>query len=667
MLAFLQVTEVRSQKKILDQANKLFNSYAYVEAKDLYKKALKVNKNSSAIGILKRIGDCYYYNSNLEDAAYWYQRLWHKKSQKDSILKQKTENDQVLSPIEIQEAEVEPEYYFRTAQVLRHLKKYQLADKYIMLLKETGSEDTRIQKLIDNPGYLKNILTQSGRHRIQLIPQNSRGVDFAPSFYKNKIIFSSSRVNKITRVRNKWTNQPYLDLYRFKLRDHDSIFSYPFKFSKNINSVLHESTSAFTKDGATVYFTRNNLTKSKIKKDSAGVSRLKIYKSTYTSKKEWSEPEELPFNNNEYSVAHPALDSSGTKMYFASDMPGGYGMSDLYVVDINPNGSFGTPKNLGPTINTEGRDTFPFMTDSGMLYFASDGHLGLGGFDLFLTRLDSEDFGVYNLGEPVNSISDDITLIFDEKLNRGYFASNRPGGRGEDDIYGFTEVKPFTKNCMGHIRAMIINEETGALITNANIEIKNQNGEVTFSGVTDIEGSYYTDLECSTDQKYTVVVKKADYEDLIFDITISPENNTFDEELKMKNAVPSQPKIAAGIDLAKLLNLNPIYFASNKYNILPKSAIELDKVVAFLKENEDIRIEIGSHTDSKGSDQYNLKLSQNRAASTGKYIISKGIKAERVLNKGYGESTLINKCKNGVPCSKQEHAMNRRSEFIVLE
>jgi len=286
--------------------------------------------------------------------------------------------------------------------------------------------------------------------------------------------------------------------------------------------------------------------------------------------------------------------------------------------------------------------------------------------DLFITDLTDQDFGIINLGEPINSVSDDITLIFNEESKIGYFASNRPGGRGQDDIYQFEETKPVVRDCQGLFKCIVQDEKSGALIIEATLTITNEEGEEVFTGKTNEEGTAFTEINCA-DKNYKVTVAKEGYVPFEKEIATSFDNQFPIEQIQLKPIIPETPKVAAGIDLAKLLNLKPIYFASSKWDILPKSAIELDKVVAFMKENKDVRIEVRSHTDSKGSDSYNLKLSQSRAASTGKYIVGKGISATRVLNKGFGETKLTNKCSNGVPCSKQQHADNRRSEFIVLD
>lgn len=649
------IASITAQEKLIKKAHSLFNTFAYAEAIESYKKIIK--KGNGTLEVYKKLGDCYYYNSNLKDGARWYQKMWDR--QKEIV--EETEDTVQLLEYQLQESlDIPVEYYFKTAHSYKFLKKYNKADSIIKQLKEKNIEDSRVKRFLEQPDYLDKIDSKSGRYIIENIPQNSLGVDFAPSFYKDQIVFSSSRADNKRRKKSQWTQQPYLDLYKFK-NQNSLETTYSQVFSEAINSRLHESTSAFSKEGDIVYFTRNNLLDSKSVKDSTGIIRLKIYQASLDKNLKWSEIKELPFNNDEYSVAHPALNIDGTKVYFASDMPGGYGMSDLYEVEIKSDGTFGAPKNLGADINTEGRDTFPFMSHSGTLYFASDGHLGLGGLDIFAVKLEGDDKTVYNVGKPINSSADDMTFIFDEDSRKGYFASNRSGGRGNDDIYSFIETTPLITKCECSFNGIVADGKSGNILNNANIEVRDSNNIIVFAGKTNEKGETFINLDCG-DKTYEITVQKEDYDPVVENIKTSRDDLFLYRTIKLKSNVPEK-----GIDLAKLLNLKPIYFDSNKALILNDSAKELDKVIDYMKEYLSIKIEIGSHTDSKGSDRYNMNLSERRATSTANYVISKGVDPLRVKSRGYGETVLINRCENGVRCSKDEHAQNRRSEFIVIE
>ncbi|WP_299903087.1 OmpA family protein [uncultured Aquimarina sp.] len=630
-----------AQEREYKKANLSYDNYAFKDAIESYKKIIK--KGNAPIEIYKKLGDCYFFNSNLKDAAKWYLKMMEKK-------KELEKKGQEVTGITAED-------YFRTSQSLKFLKEYRKADSILLKLNDLSNTDSRAKRLINNPDYLEKIAVQSNRYIIENLPSNSAFVDFAPSIYKGQLVFASERKQG---KKNSWTKRSYLNLFSFKIES-KSDSNYPKEFSKEISSRLHESTTSFNKQGTTIYFTRNNLLRSKFGKDSTGVNRLKIYRASKNNKSKWSDIEDLSINNDQYSIAHPTLSPDEKKLYFASDMPGGYGMADLYVVDINEDGSLGNPQNLGPEINTEGRDTFPFISSKGILYFASDGHLGLGGLDIFAVDLEKSYKEIYNIGEPINSPADDITFYIDGDTRKGYFASNRYGGRGNDDIYSFVETSPLITKCEGSLLLKIIDNKSADPISNTEIEITNKNGEPIFSGKTNDKGEAYINLECG-DKTYDVITKKEDYESKSASIIVTRDNPFPSKTIKLKNNIPDK-----GIDLAKLLNLKPIYFASNKAVILNNSAKELDKIVNYMKEYPSIKIEIGSHTDSKGSDVYNLKLSKRRATSTANYIISKGINSSRVKSKGYGETVLINRCGNGIKCSKDEHAQNRRSEFIVVE
>lgn len=649
-------TLVCAQKNAIEKANKLYDQYSYKDAINEYQKL--IDNGYETIEVFQKIGDCYFYNTNLKEAATWYNKMFIRQK---GIL-----NGTIKLNAPKENSNIPTEYYFKASQTYKSLKQYKKADSLFKILEQKSINDSRYQRFVDQPDYLEQIKLKSGNYKIENIPQNHEGVDFAPSYYKHKIVFSSSRNNKNGK-KSKWTHQPFLNLQMFTNKDTQAKET-PIPFSDLLNSRLHESTTAFDSTGSVIYFTRNNLLNSKSESDSKGLIRLKIYKASLDHTSKWSKVEELPFNSNQYSVAHPALSADGKKMYFVSDMPGGFGMSDLYVIDINTDGTFGKPKNLGPNINTEGRDSFPFLSANGILYFSSDGHLGLGGFDIFSVELNNSEINVSNIGEPINSPADDITFIIDENMEKGFFASNRSGGKGADDIYRFeklTAKKVITKTlktppCKRIFNGTIKDQLSGIEISKALITVKNQNQDTIYNGVTNSKGLFLLESNCD-DELYEIIVNKQNYEHLKKKFPLTKQMTTHDEIITLTSNLP--PK---GSDLAEVLNLKPIYFSSNKASILDEITRELDKVVEFLKKNKTIKIEVGSHTDSKGSDAYNLQLSERRAASTAIYIINHGINPSRVLNKGYGETKLVNHCSNGIQCSNEEHALNRRSEFVVI-
>ena len=385
---------------------------------------------------------------------------------------------------------------------------------------------------------------------------------------------------------------------------------------------------------------------------------MKLYKSKLEDGV-WQKAEELPFNSEEYSVAHPALSADGKTLYFASDMPGTLGLSDIWKVAINHDDTFGEPVNLGNTINTEGRDTFPFVTQSGRLFFASDGHVGLGGLDIFVANGDTNTVEVINVGKPVNSTVDDFSLILNEETGEGYFASNRANGVGNDDIYSITPVIP---KCEQLITGVVTDNETKQVIAGTTVQLRNAENEVLAQTTTEAQGRYsFNDIACATG--YAVRGEKETYKPAEASVTTADASGETVKDL----ILTPELVIREGDDLAIVLNLNPIYFDYDKSFIRPDAALELAKVISVMRQFPTLKIDVRSHTDSRGRDTYNKALSQRRNSSTIQYIIDQGIASNRLTGRGYGESQLLNRCSNGVKCSDEEHQLNRRSEFIVVE
>lgn len=407
---------VFSQEKQLERANEAFKKYAYIEARGMYLKAIE--KGGKSIELYERLGDSYYFNGELEKAAQWYRVL-------SSLYPEKMKS----------------EYRTRYVQCIKSTEGYKDEDNIAHWLYGNNDENDGEKRAYDSLSDVSSKRDKPKGFIVDVLNINSKYSDYAPSFYNGELVFASSRnTNNFSTVLHEWNNQPFLDLYTTTRVSEEKRIE---KLKGNINTKFHESSATFSRDRRTVYFTRNNYSKRKPKTNTEGVVLLKIFRARY-EKGKWGDVEELPFNSNEYSVAHPALSSDGEFLYFASDMPGTLGKSDLYVVEINEDESFGTPKNLGGLINTSGRETFPYISDKGKLFFASDGHNGLGGLDIFMAIPNEEGVvGVYNLGKPINSPKDDFTFIINEKNKTGYFASNRKGGKGDDDIYGFRQIISF--------------------------------------------------------------------------------------------------------------------------------------------------------------------------------------------------------------------------------
>ncbi|NJB72441.1 outer membrane protein OmpA-like peptidoglycan-associated protein/tetratricopeptide (TPR) repeat protein [Saonia flava] len=627
-----------AQEGKLKKAKTNIDNFAFVEAISSYSELVKKGYNSK--DIFSNLGNAHYLNANYKEAANWYGKL-----------------------LKLNTTDIDAEYLYRYAQSLKSIEKYSESDSWMQKFNKAKADDTRALKFNKNKDYLEQIKITSGRYQIENLKINSKASDFSPSFYKNDLlVFSSARDSGIAKKNiHAWNDKPFLNLFKTDKQSNGNLKE-PVKFSKKINKKTHESSPTFSKDGNTIYFTRNNSSNGNFSRDKKGISRLKVYTSTYKNGV-WGNIRELPFNSNDYSVAHPTLNSDGTKLYFASDMPGSIGASDIYVVDIKKNGKFGTPQNLGDKINTEGNETFPFITDSNILYFASNGHPGLGGLDMFAAEMSNTvDSPVINLGEPINSNKDDFSLIIDETSKSGYFASNRKGGKGDDDIYSFLELKPIVFNCSNTIQGIVKDIENGNTLSNAIIKLINDKNEE-FTVISNESGHFKIDLKCGN-KFNTAHVSLEKYEYSTINFNVLPK-----ESQKLIEVLLSKVKEEAPLnsDLFHLLNLNPIYFETNSSYIKKISYKELDKIVTYLKDNKAIRVDVRSHTDSRGSDKYNLWLSNKRAKQTMDYIISKGIDKGRLTGKGYGESQILNNCSNSVKCSEEDHQINRRSEFIVVE
>jgi len=337
-------------------------------------------------------------------------------------------------------------------------------------------------------------------------------------------------------------------------------------------------------------------------------------------------------------------------------MPGGFGQTDIYVVDIKEDGSFGEVRNLGPKINTEGREMFPYIDKDNILYFSSDTHPGYGKLDIFASKIfDNTVSTPINLEEPVNSIEDDFAFIIDDERDRGFYSSNREEGKGDDDIYSFLANPGLYIHCDQDITGIVRSESSGDPIAGATVELKDESGEILETVSAGSDGSYtFKGRLC--DSPFVVVGMNKGY--LNDERTVRTVNDIDVGPLKVDLNLPDQ-------FVSNKVNINTIYFDFDKYNIRPDAAKELDKVVQVMNEYPELLIEAGSHTDSRGRDKYNQKLSEKRAKATVDYIVSKGIEASRITYQGYGETRLVNDCADGKKCSDEEHQMNRRTEFTI--
>jgi outer membrane protein OmpA-like peptidoglycan-associated protein len=622
-----------SQQGKIASGDKKYDNYAYIDAIKTYERVAE--KGYKSVDMFKKLGNSFYFNSEFEKAARWYGELF------------------------AMNTEVEPEYYYRYAQSLKSTGDTVKANQMLDLFNQKSKKDTRAKLYQNDKDYLEQIKENSGRYKIEDAGVNSKYSDYGTAFYLNKIVFASARdTGNFNQRIHKWTGEHFTNLYQSDL-DADFNPNAPKKFKSKINSKFHEATPVFTKDGKTVYFTRNNYIDGKKGKDENKITLIKIYKATLVNDN-WDNIMEVPFNSNNYSTAHPALSPDEKTLYFASDMPGTFGQSDIYKVTINNNGGFGPPENLGPEINTEGKETFPFVTDENEIYFSSDGRPGLGGLDVFVAKIatDGSISNIQNVGSDINSPQDDFAYIIDTKSRRGFFTSNKQGGQGSDDIYKFLETRRLA--CVQELYGTITDLATGEVLPNAKLTLYDNNFNIVKTGYSDQNGNYTFPVECGL--TYNLRAEKEKYTTKEQNVVILKENGRTQLSIALEK---SECVVTIGDDLGKCFGIKMIYFDLDKSNIRQEAALDLEKILDVLNQYPTMKLDIRSHTDSRATHKYNEALSDRRAKSTIKWLVQNGVAPNRLTGKGYGETQLVNGCSDGVKCTEEQHQMNRRSEFII--
>lgn len=721
----------------LKKADNYYSKVAYAEAADLYTELIGSEVDSPTLKA--KLADCYYQMGETTRAEEYYAAM-------------------VSSP----EATADDVYKF--AQALKENGKYAESDKWMEKFHSIQADDSRGKEFISNKTYVEQITNQGAYFSINHLAVNTENAEFGGYPYgENEALFVSNRKKRVAVLRSHTYNgNRFLDLYTASVGGNNELETPDFK-SRKVNKKYHEGPLCFSPDQKTVYFTRNNMSGGKLRRDDKGIQNLKLYKATIDAEGNWTNEEELPINSKDYSVGHPTISADGKTMYFASDMPGGFGGADIYKMAINEDGTFGSPENMGDKINTEGQEMFPWVNSEGLLFFASDGHVGLGGLDVFvrIPKKDGSFNKLMNVGKPVNGPKDDFALVMNADNTTGYVSSNRESGNGDDDIYSFTLLKPLKVNLS--LNGVVTDVRSGEIIPGARIQLKDEAGNVVATTLADDNGNYSFGLE--PDMDYNLVVTKDDYfdnqgttttkdlaagtEEINKDLTLEkdpglalyalvtdaktnapidgvemtiidnmtgkefgsttteasgdflkgiadkkiddrisyniilkkegyfPKTVTFNHEIKEPGTINVHEMLDGGLaldpavtDLSELVQINPINFDLNKYNIRPDAAVELDKIVEIMNKYPNMEVELGSHTDCRGSKAYNERLSDKRAKASAAYIKSKITNPERIYGKGYGESRLLNgcECEGSVKstCSEEEHSENRRTEFKVI-
>jgi outer membrane protein OmpA-like peptidoglycan-associated protein/tetratricopeptide (TPR) repeat protein len=604
------------QNSTTAKADKLFESYQYVAAIEEYQK-LAESKDANEY-IFTQLAESYYNVFDAENASKWYAKATAK-------------------------GKADAETYYRYAQTLKVLGKYAEANKQMDVFAKMMPKDERAKEHLANPNYIPSLATNSKLFDIAETNIKSKGQsDFGALLSNDNTLYFASTRNSSNKT-DKWNNQPYLDIYQSN-RDDKGIFSEPTPV-RELNTPFHDGPVTLSADGNTMFFARDGHSEGqyeKSKKSNTKIGQQGLYKATKVAGK-WTNVEALPFNSTSYSVTNPSLSKDGKTLYFASNMPGGLGESDIWKVTVEANG-YGKPQNLGATVNTADKENFPFITEDNTLYFASLGRQGLGGFDVYKTNLNGTDQAV-NLGKPVNSEKDDFSFSFNKNANIGYFSSNR---NGDDAIFSATPL------CKAEAIVLVTNAKTNAPLVNASVAILDLKGNVIATEKSNTEGKVSYPIECNMGYGLQAAAQN-------FETATSAVKAIKSGETVIEIALVPSTVIITDTEVI----LNPIYFEYDKSNITAQGAVELDKLVKVMQDNPSMVIFVKSHTDSKGSLNYNMNLSERRAQSTVQYLISKGITKGRISGKGFGSTEQKVKC--GTNCTQEQDAQNRRSEFLILK
>ena len=660
-VALIITNSVWAQNRNVRKGDAYFDNFDFLRAISQYEKAVK--KDSTNSYAMHQIGQAYRLIGENQKANPWYELALR------------------LNP----ESQEDLYYYART---LLTVGKYEKALETYQKYDQLYPGDSRVSIYVEHPNFYEELNKDRDKYEIFTLPFNSEMSDYGPSKFYNQLLITSSRESEIAiKRKTTWKNEPFLDIYIIDLFT-DGSFDEPKIIGEPVTTKYHEGSASYNYMTDVLYFTRTSYFDEELGADDQGITNIEIYSSHYGTDGNWGEIIPFPYNNKEYSIAQPAISPDGKKLYFVSDMPGGLGGADIYVCEWTGE-NWGEPKNLGVPINTVSHEKNPYIDSQGFLYFASTGHLGLGGMDIYYAAPKDGNFEYpINLGYPVNSRFDDFSFTFEDASELSFFfASNREGGMGEDDIYR-TVIHEVETIIAGNviIKESLENTPIKVLITDAR---GNLIASDTLTGSRPIElGAYskftplnlgftplfedeplliFKDIDPKTAEDG--VIDKGDIvlgEDLPEPVVVKDEYIAPDDF----GIEPSSDKNQGDLYFIKLpsgekleYRAKPVYFGFDESSLDYSALKELDLLIEILKADQDIKLTISGYADSRGSKTYNLKLSERRATASLNYLVENGISASRIVLRGYGEENLINQCDDGVNCTDKEHAANRRAEF----
>ncbi len=615
------------------KADRHYLLYEYALAIPLYEKIVEKERRGYEEAIPK-LADCYRQINEFEKAEEWYAKA-------------------------VKLSDVAPLTYYYYGQVLRVNEKYDLAAVQFRKFANLDPDDLRGNLYA---GYCDSVYRLNDSDLSFEVKNmdtlNSSYEEFSPVYYKEGIVFTSNKITDPSRRLDKWAGAAYFHFFYSDYMPAQSAefpsFEPPVTIFSTLDNGYHAATCSFDTSFSKMYFTQTD--RERVKRDEEHIRThiLKIFSSENEEGK-WVSEKPFYLNNDKFSVSHPSLNSDGTCLYFASDMPGGFGETDIYVCVREADSSWSAPINLGPSVNTVGKEQFPTIHQDSILYFASEGHLGYGGFDIVEARRISDAKWAYirTLPAPLNSSYDDFGLVFDESNERGLFCSNRKGGHGGDDIYAFTMafLEP-EEDLPPPLSLTLTVKEKATLepLSEATFFLLNGNTDEVTILESNPFGIANTPVDPST--PYQVKAMKEGY-------LVDCMSFYVGEEVP-----PVRDLLLPAFVLNEVFEVKNIYYDFDKAYIRPDAESELMNLVNVLRENP-IKVELGSHTDCRGNDAYNEALSQRRADSAVAWIVKRGIAPDRITARGYGEYQLTNRCSNGVPCSKEEHQANRRTEIKI--
>lgn len=616
----------------IKEADKLYKQLDYKYALEIYEKIMKANPSAE---VAQKIANCYRFINNTEAAEIWYSKV-------------------------IAYPNVDAENYRYLAEAQKQNGRFDAAAANFLIWGEkNSSQNKEAQKQANICQVAKNWSENPdvGALVEDEISFNSENSDFSPVKFGNDILVTSDRWQKDKKGQEiyGWTGNPYVKIYQVS-----SATKSVSLLKGSINKGFHSGPLAVYPSADTIIFTRAVMSANK-KAKVGDVGKLYLLIAVKVGD-EWVAKDKLPFNHDgTFSVQHPALSPDGKILYFASNMPGGYGGMDLYYSEKLGNGTWSQPKNCGPEVNTSADDVFPTVRQDGAFYFASKGHIGMGGLDIFSAVGNKDNFSnVENLRAPINSPKDDFGILFNEDLKTGYLSSNRNGGVGMDDIYRFRtgiKAEPTPQERIFAVNGSVVEKGSQTPISGLEILLVNKSTGVETKTVSDAEGKFTFQLDKESDylvkgdpmQYYTTqtgeISTKGASQSTIYDIKF---------ELERSKDVYT-------------IKLNNIFYDFNKWNIRNDAMLDLKKVNDFMASMPNVKMELIAHTDARGKASYNQILSEKRANSAKDFLIEGGVAADRLTAVGKGESELLNQCADGVKCTEAQHQLNRRTEFKIVK